>query len=67
MNELNVRRHPDPHVRHAVGVLAMVGELHKRGYEKIRVMPFMSPSGMHWRCWIGPAMPLLSQSRRPLV
>jgi hypothetical protein len=19
-------------------------------------MPFMSPSGMHWRCWIGPAM-----------
>jgi hypothetical protein len=33
----------------------MVGELHKRGYQGIRVMPFMSPSGMHWRCWIGPA------------
>jgi hypothetical protein len=32
----------------------MVGELHRRGYQKIRVMPFMSPSGLHWRCWIGP-------------
>lgn len=32
----------------------MVGELHKRGYQKLRVMPFMSPSGNHWRCWIGP-------------
>jgi hypothetical protein len=33
----------------------MVGELHKRGHQRVRVMPFMSPSGMHWRCWIAPA------------
>jgi hypothetical protein len=32
----------------------MVGELHKRGYQRLRVMPYMSPSGMHWRCSIGP-------------
>jgi len=45
-------RHPEPHVRRAIRVLAMVGELHKRGYQRLRVMPFMAPSGMHWRCWI---------------
>lgn len=47
-------QHPDAHVRRAVRVLAMVGELHRRGYQKLRVMPFMSPSGNAWRCWVGP-------------
>ena len=47
-------RHPDAHVRRAVRVLTMVGELHRRGYQKIRVMPFLAPSGNHWRCSIGP-------------
>lgn len=41
-------------IRRAVRVLAMVGELHRRGFQKLRVMPFMSPSGNAWRCWIGP-------------
>jgi len=36
-------------------VLAMVAELHKRGYQRLRVMPFTSPNGLYWRCWIGPA------------
>ena len=49
-----VTQHPEPHVRRAVRVLAMVGELHRRGYQKLRVMSFMSPNGMYWRCWIGP-------------
>jgi hypothetical protein len=47
-------QHPDPVIRRAVRVLAMIGELHRRGYQKLRVMPFMSPSGNAWRCWIGP-------------
>jgi hypothetical protein len=47
-------QHPEAHVRRAVRVLSMVGELHKRGYQRIRVMPFMSSSGSYWRCWIGP-------------
>jgi hypothetical protein len=45
---------PEPHVRRAVRVLAMIGELHRRGYQKLRVMPFMNSSGTAWRCWIGP-------------
>jgi hypothetical protein len=47
-------QHPESHIRRAVRVLAVVGELHKRGYQLLRVMPFMSPSGSHWRCLIGP-------------
>jgi hypothetical protein len=48
-------QHPDPHIRRAVRVLAMVGELHKRGYQRLRVMPYMSPSGCYWRCEISTA------------
>jgi hypothetical protein len=47
-------QHPEAHIRRAVRVLAMVGELHRRGHQKLRVMPFLSPSGNAWRCWIGP-------------
>lgn len=28
----------------------MVQELHRRGFEKLRIIPSMSPSGMNWRC-----------------
>lgn len=49
-------KHPDPTVRRAVRILAMVAELHKRGYQRIRACPAVAPSGCHWRCTIGPAM-----------
>ena len=38
--------------RRAVRLLAMVHELHKAGYQRIRISPGMSPSGMYWRCLI---------------
>ena len=28
----------------------MVKELHNRGYEKLRVLPYLAPSGLSWRC-----------------
>lgn len=31
-------------------LLFMVKELHKRGYENLRIIPSLSPSGMSWRC-----------------
>lgn len=31
-------------------LLFMVRELHKLGFEKLRVIPSISPSGLHWRC-----------------
>lgn len=31
-------------------LLQMVAVLHKRGYEKLRVVPSVAPSGMSWRC-----------------
>jgi hypothetical protein len=47
-------QHPEPAVRRAIRVLAMVGELHKGGYQKLRVMPYIYATGA-WRCSIGPA------------
>lgn len=43
-------RHPDPHVRRAQRVLLMVHELHKLGYQRLRIFPGMAGSGLHWRC-----------------
>jgi hypothetical protein len=45
-------QHPKAHIRRAVRVLAMVAELHKRGYQRLRVMPLLAPSGCYWRCVI---------------
>ena len=33
-------------------VLLMVGELHKRGYERLRISPGVARSGVYWRCFI---------------
>jgi hypothetical protein len=30
----------------------MVHELHKAGYQRIRILPGMAPNGVHWRCTI---------------
>lgn len=47
-------RSADPILRRCQRVLLMVHELHKRGYQRLRIMPGMSASGMHWRVCITP-------------
>ena len=39
-------------VRRSARVVAMVHELHKVGYQRIRIFPQESGSGAHWRCII---------------
>ncbi len=41
--------------RNALRLLSMVAELHKAGYQRLRIAAGMSPSGFHWRCHIIPA------------
>lgn len=41
----------EEHIRRAVRVLAMVGELHKTGYQRLRIHPWLHGSGA-WRCAI---------------
>lgn len=36
--------------RRKLRVLRMVHELHKLGYQRIRVVPGMASTGLHWRC-----------------
>lgn len=55
MTPIAQMRHPDPAVRRSIRVVAMVSELHKAGYQRLRVMPYLSPSGAHWRLAIAPA------------
>jgi len=45
----------DPAVRRAVRMLAMVHELHKAGYQRLRICAGYTLDLQHWRCYIGPA------------
>ncbi len=49
-----LHRPKEPALRHALRLLGMVHELHKQGWQRLRVLPYMSPSGMHWRCELHP-------------
>lgn|GEM_PF-661300 len=42
----------DPLIRRCTRVIAMVHELHKAGYQRLRMVPMESPSGAYWRCVI---------------
>jgi hypothetical protein len=53
--------HPDSQVRRALRVLGMVAELHKRGYQLLRVMPYIGGPGA-WRCSIGPSIFFLQKN-----
>ena len=45
----------EPALRDAARLIAMVHELHKAGYQRIRIWPSMAPTGLHWRCRISDA------------
>jgi DNA-binding transcriptional ArsR family regulator len=47
--------HAPPAHRLCRRVLLMVRELHRRGYERLRVAPGLTPTDMHWRCSIVPS------------
>jgi hypothetical protein len=40
-------------------ILRMVQELHLRGYQRIRIAPYLAPSGIYWRCDITPVSNIL--------
>lgn len=46
----------DPTLAAARDVLRMVAALHRRGYQRLRIAPGMSPSGTSWRCAVAPAV-----------
>jgi len=40
-------------------ILLMVYRLHERGYQRLRIAPGLSPSGVYWRCSIAPVTNML--------
>jgi len=49
----------DSHEREALPVLEMVHELHKAGYQRLRICPGMNSSGTAWRCSVTPVTNIL--------
>ncbi len=43
-------------------VLRVVGELHLRGYQRLRISPGVSSSGGYWRCSVTPASNISSEN-----
>jgi len=52
-------RELDPIKAAALNVLLMVHELHKLGYQRLRIVPGMSPSQAYWRVTILPRSRIL--------
>lgn len=52
-------RSADPILRRCQRVLLMVHELHKRGYQRLRIMPGLSASGGAWRVCVTPISNIL--------
>lgn len=50
------QRHPDATVRRSIRLVSMLSELHKAGYQRLRAMPHMAPSGLYWRYVIAPVV-----------
>ncbi|MEO1984068.1 MAG: hypothetical protein ABGX22_24085 [Pirellulaceae bacterium] len=48
------QRDPDATIRRCQRVLLMVHELHKRGYQLLRIVPGLNASGTSWRCGVTP-------------
>ena len=46
---ISLVRSSEQHRRWATRLLTMIHELHKAGYQRLRIVSGMSPSGMHWR------------------
>lgn len=53
------RVEPEPDSTMPRRLLLMVQELHRRGHERLRIMPCMSPSGLHWRLHVTPVSNIL--------
>lgn len=53
--------------RRALRVLRIVHELHKQGFQLLRIAPGMSASGCHWRCAITPRSNVLESHGAKLV
>ncbi|MCF7994982.1 MAG: ADP-ribosylglycohydrolase family protein [Chromatiaceae bacterium] len=53
---------PDPSLQACINILEMVNVLHRRGYQKLRIAPGMSPSGCYWRVAVAPSDNFLSDN-----
>jgi hypothetical protein len=65
VGDLIARHGAPPPEAHGRRVLLMVRELHRLGYERLRIAPGLSASGGAWRCDVVPAAETCREKRRP--
>jgi hypothetical protein len=67
--ELSVCTEPstDPTVKRATRLLSMVHELHKAGYQRLRIAAGWDPLGQHWRARLMPASAVSEDGWSPLA
>lgn len=53
--QVSLEPSPDADTRRATRLLSMVHELHKAGFQRLRVCPGLSHSDFSWRCLLTPA------------
>lgn len=58
--------HSDPVVKRAGRLLSMVHELHKAGYQRLRICAGRSADGSEWRCHLVPSSRVLADGWTPL-
>ena len=54
MSEIPLDRPKEAWARNILRLLGMVHELHKQGYQHLRIHSGLAPSGCYWRCAIFP-------------
>ena len=42
-------RQPEVAIRRLIRIVSMLSEPHKGGFQRLRAMPHLSPSGLYWR------------------
>ena len=59
MPRVTTEQMPEAYKRRGLRVLTMVHELHKAGYQRLRICPGMSGSCCYWRCAVTPITNIL--------
>ncbi|MES2048142.1 MAG: hypothetical protein V4447_07065 [Pseudomonadota bacterium] len=63
---ISLNKPSDPAIKRAGRLLSMVHELHKAGYQRLRICSGLSADGLEWRCHVGPAQNVMCDGWTPI-
>lgn len=63
---ISTNKPSDSAIKRAGRLLSMVHELHKAGYQRLRICAGLSADGLEWRCHVGPAQNVMCDGWTPI-